>query len=85
VAKAAVASAVASTESSATVNKAASVPEIDSCCGHDVYSGIPYDSELRTCCEDGSAASFSDAGGDPCMSVGFDIEDGFGDYSFKKK
>jgi hypothetical protein len=63
----------------------AKVPEIDSCCGHDVYSGIPYDSELRTCCEDGSAASFSDAGGDPCMSVGFDIEDGFGDYSFKKK
>jgi hypothetical protein len=61
------------------------VPEIDSCCGHDIFSGIPYDSELRTCCEDGSAASFSEGGGDPCMSVGFALEDGFGDFSFKKK
>ena len=61
----------------------AKVPEIDSCCGHDVFSGIPYDSELRTCCEDGSAASFSESGGDPCM--GFDLGAGFADYSFKKK
>jgi hypothetical protein len=40
---------------------------------------------LRTCCEDGSAASFAESGGDPCMSVGFDLEEGFGDYTFKKK
>jgi len=61
------------------------VPEIDSCCGHDIFTGIPYDSELRTCCEDGSAASFSEGGGDPCMSVGFSLDEGFGDFSFKKK
>jgi hypothetical protein len=61
------------------------VPEIDSCCGHDIFTGIPYDSELRTCCEDGSAASFSEGGGDPCMSVGFSLDEGFGDFTFKKK
>jgi hypothetical protein len=62
----------------------AKVPEIDSCCGHDVFTGIPYDSELRTCCEDGTAASFAESGGDPCQSAGFDLEEGFGDYQFKK-
>lgn len=68
-----------------TESAAPKVPEIDSCCGHDVYTGIPYDSELRTCCEDGSAASFGDGGGDPCMTVGFALEEGFGDFEFKKK
>lgn len=63
----------------------AKVPEIDSCCGHDIFTGIPYDSELRTCCEDGSAASFAESGGDPCMSAGFELGEAFGDYTFKKK
>lgn len=47
------------------------VPEIDSCCGHDIFTGTPYDSELRTCCEDGNAKPWSADGLDPCMSFGF--------------
>ena len=29
------------------------IPEIDSCCGHDMWTSIPFDSELRTCCSNG--------------------------------
>lgn len=42
------------------------VPEVDSCCGHDMFSGVPYDSELRTCCEDGTPRQFVNDGTDPC-------------------
>ena len=58
------------------------VPEIDSCCGHDLFSGVPYDSELRTCCEDGEAKAFTEDGADPCLSgdgLGFDFDE------FRKK
>lgn len=44
------------------------IPEIDSCCGHDLFSSTPYDSELRTCCDDGQPKAFSDDGSDPCMA-----------------
>lgn len=55
----------------------AKVPEVDSCCGHDLFNGVPYDSELRTCCEDGNPAAFTDDGSDPCAiatGVGFDFK-----------
>lgn len=47
------------------------VPEIDSCCGHDSFTGTPYDSELRTCCENGQARAWNSDGMDPCMTFGF--------------
>merc|ERR1712176_1447598 len=48
--------------------------EIDSCCGHGIFTGIPYDSELRTCCDDGKPSNFNgDEGSDPCNSgIGID-------------
>lgn len=46
----------------------AKVPEIDSCCGHDGYSATPFDSELRTCCEDGVVRSYAFEGDDPCVT-----------------
>jgi hypothetical protein len=51
------------------------VPEIDSCCGHDMFAGVPYDSELRTCCEDGQPQSFTEDGSDPCVvgDLGFEF------------
>lgn len=55
--------------------EAPKVPEIDSCCGHDLFASVPYDSELRTCCEDGSPKAFTRDGSDPCM------ED-LGDFAF---
>ena len=51
------------------VTAAPKIPVIDSCCGHDGYQGIPYDSELRTCCESGSVASYEFEGSDPCLDV----------------
>merc|ERR1712046_94171 len=45
------------------------VPVIDSCCGHDGYNSIPYDSELRTCCESGQVAAYEFEGSDPCLDV----------------
>jgi hypothetical protein len=52
--------------------EAPKIPEIDSCCGHDFFAGTPYDSELRTCCDDGKASAFSDDGSDPCVGdIGF--------------
>jgi hypothetical protein len=55
--------------------EAPKIPEIDSCCGHDLFTSVPYDSELRTCCEDGQPQAFSRDGADPCMA---DI----GDFTF---
>lgn len=52
--------------------EAPKIPEIDSCCGHDLYGSTPYDSELRTCCDDGSPKSFTRDGSDPCMADIFD-------------
>lgn len=55
--------------------EAPKIPEIDSCCGHDMFNGTPYDSELRTCCDDGSAQAFSADGSDPCVGdLGFDFK-----------
>lgn len=45
------------------------VPEIDSCCGHDIFSGVPYDSELRTCCDNGMARPWNADGMDPCFTL----------------
>jgi hypothetical protein len=55
--------------------EAPKIPEIDSCCGHDMFASVPYDSELRTCCEDGQPKTFTDDGSDPCMAD-------LGDYGF---
>jgi hypothetical protein len=41
------------------------VPEIDTCCGHGM-EGVPYDSELRVCCEDGSVKPHDEY--DPCTT-----------------
>lgn len=43
--------------------------EIDSCCGHNQYSGTPFDSELRTCCSDGKVRAYEFEGDDPCLSA----------------
>ena len=51
------------------MTEAPKVPEIDSCCGHDKFSGMPYDSELRTCCIDGTLRMFEEDGADPCPAV----------------
>lgn len=58
----------AGTEGVATTQK---VPEIDSCCGHDGFSGTPFDSELKTCCEDGQVRAYEFEGDDPCLSAEF--------------
>ena len=58
----------------ATVHTTIKLPEIDSCCGHGVFTGTPYDSELRTCCDDGKPRAFSDDGSDPC-TVGIGLDD----------
>lgn len=42
-------------------------PEIDSCCGHQQYGGTPYDSELKTCCDDAVPRAYLDDGSDPCF------------------
>ena len=42
------------------------IPEIDSCCGHDSFTSIPFDSELKTCCEDGTVRPYEFDGQDPC-------------------
>lgn len=49
----------------------AKVPEIDSCCGHDPFSSTPFDSELKTCCEDGQVRAYAFEGDDPCASADF--------------
>lgn len=55
--------------------EAPKIPEIDSCCGHDAFSGTPYDSELRTCCDDGNAMPFTRDGSDPCIGdIGFSFK-----------
>jgi len=59
------------------------VPEIDSCCGHDGYSSTPFDSELRTCCEDGQVRAYEFEGEDPCAAAADDFYFG-NDYGFKK-
>jgi hypothetical protein len=59
------------------------VPEIDSCCGHDGYSSTPFDSELRTCCEDGQVRAYEFEGEDPCAAASDDFYFG-NDYGFKK-
>lgn len=46
-------------------------PEIDSCCGHNGPSATPFDSELKTCCEDGSVKSYEFEGDDPCLANEF--------------
>lgn len=47
------------------------VPEIDSCCGHDGYSATPFDSELKTCCDDGVVRAYEFEGDDPCVAAEF--------------
>jgi len=49
----------------------AKVPEIDSCCGHNGPSATPFDSELRTCCEDGQVRAYEYEGDDPCLASEF--------------
>jgi len=49
----------------------AKIPEIDSCCGHDPFSGTAFDSELKTCCEDGVVRAYAFEGDDPCASADF--------------
>jgi len=61
------ASEAASTEEATT----AKVPEIDSCCGHDGTKATAFDSELRTCCEDGQVRAYEYEGDDPCLSSDF--------------
>lgn len=61
------------------------VPEIDSCCGHDGFSGTPFDSELRTCCEDGQVRAYEFEGEDPCAAAADDFYFSDADYGFKKK
>lgn len=46
----------------------AKVPEIDSCCGHNSYTSTPFDSELKTCCENGKVMAYQFEGDDPCLS-----------------
>jgi len=58
----------------ATVHSTIKLPEIDSCCGHGIFTGTPYDSELRTCCDDGKPRAFSDDGSDPCQ-IGIGLDD----------
>jgi hypothetical protein len=60
--------AAATTGGPATTAK---IPEIDSCCGHDGYSATPFDSELRTCCEDGQVRAYEFEGDDPCIASEF--------------
>lgn len=43
------------------------VSVLDSCCGVDFFTGSAYDSELRTCCEDGKVKSWAVDGSDPCF------------------
>jgi len=40
--------------------------EVDSCCGHDMWTAIPFDSELRTCCNNGQVLLWGEEGEDPC-------------------
>lgn len=47
----------------------AKVPEIDSCCGHDSYTAVPFDSELKTCCENGKVMAYEFEGDDPCLAA----------------
>lgn len=49
----------------------AKIPEIDSCCGHDGPKATPYDSELKTCCENGQVKSYEFEGEDPCIQDAF--------------
>lgn len=46
-------------------------PEVDSCCGHDGFSATPFDSELKTCCDDGVVRAYEFEGDDPCVSAEF--------------
>lgn len=46
----------------------AKVPEIDSCCGHNSYTAIAFDSELKTCCENGKVMAYEFEGDDPCLN-----------------
>lgn len=52
----------------------AKVPEIDSCCGHNGFSAIPFDSEMKTCCEDGTVRAYEFEGDDPCIGFGDDYD-----------
>lgn len=42
------------------------VPHPDSCCGSSMFTSLPYDPDLRTCCADGSVHEFDESGQDPC-------------------
>lgn len=44
----------------------ARVSVMDSCCGSEFFQSVPYDSELKTCCESGVVRSWADDGSDPC-------------------
>ena len=48
-------------------DKVLKLPEIDSCCGHNGFTATPFDSELRTCCEDSVVRTWGDEGTDPCV------------------
>jgi hypothetical protein len=56
------------TEGTTNAPTTAKIPEIDSCCGHDGFSATPFDSELRTCCEDGMVRKYEFEGEDPCLA-----------------
>lgn len=66
----------------ATEGTTPKVPEIDSCCGHEGWSGTPFDSELRTCCEDGQVRAYEFEGEDPCLAAADDFY--FDNYDYKK-
>lgn len=54
-------------------------PAIDRCCGSDFFTGTPYESSIKACCDDGRTMSFpegSDA--DPCLGLGMGYD--YGDY-----
>jgi len=63
--------AVFGTEASTAEPTTQKIPEIDSCCGHNGPTAVPFDSELRTCCEDGSVRAYEYEGDDPCLAGEF--------------
>ena len=72
-------STIVTTESSVktvTAKKEEKIPEIDSCCGHNAFTATPFDSELKTCCEDAVVKPWGAEGNDPCVDE-FEIDEEF--------
>ena len=44
-------------------------PAPDACCGHNQFNGLNYNSQVKTCCEDGTTKPYGEEGVDPCVPV----------------